>query len=76
MNRKNLFSVFYKTECANSGRYANADKFIKCATVIGNSALDEKIAELKEAGLKIDSIYNGIGNCIWSANKDQIRGDM
>lgn len=64
MNRKNLFSIFYKTENANFGRYANANKFIRCATVIGKDAMQEKLEELKLAGLKIDSIYNGIGDKI------------
>jgi hypothetical protein len=64
MNRKNLFSIFYKTENANFGRYANADKFIRCATVIGKDAMQEKLAELKAANVKIDSIYNGIGEKI------------
>lgn len=64
MNRKNLFSIFYKTENANFGRYANADKFIRCATVVGKEAMQEKLAELKNAGLKIDSVYDGIGEKI------------
>jgi hypothetical protein len=64
MNRKNLFSIFYKTENANFSRYANADKFIRCATVVGKDAMQEKLAELKAANVKIDSIYNGIGEKI------------
>lgn len=64
MNRKNLFSIFYKTENASFNRYANADKFIRCANVAGHEAMQEKLEELKLAGLKIDSIYNGIGEKI------------
>lgn len=64
MNRKNLFSIFYKTENANFGRYANADKFIRCANVAGHEAMQEKLAELKAAGMEIDSVYNGIGEKI------------
>lgn len=64
MNRKNLFSIFYKTENANLNRYANADKFIRCMTVVGEKAMLEKLAELKNAGVKIDSVYNGIGEKI------------
>lgn len=64
MNRKNLFSIFYKTENANSGRFANADKFIRCANVIGRDAMLEKLNELKNAGMEIDSVYNGIGEVI------------
>lgn len=64
MNRKNLFSIFYKTENASLNRYANADKFIRCVIVVGKEAMQAKLQELKNAGMEIDSVYNGIGEKI------------
>ena len=62
--KKNLFTIHAKRKNAFYNRYANANKFSITFIVNGENAMHEKIAELKKAGLEIESIYNNIGEKI------------
>lgn len=64
MNRKNIFTINIRRNSANIRNYANANKFLHSIIVNGESAAAEKIAELKNAGVEIESVYNGIGEKI------------
>ena len=64
MNRKNIYAINVKRKTANIRTYANANKFLHCIIVNGENAMREKVAELRNAGFEIDSIFNGIGEKI------------
>ena len=64
MNRKNIFAINVKRQTANIRNYANANKFLHCIIVEGEEAKQAKLEELKNAGVEIDSIFNGIGEKI------------
>ena len=59
---KNIYTIYVKRNTANLNNYANANKFLHSIIVKGESATAEKIAELKNAGMEVESVYNGIGN--------------
>ena len=58
---KNIYTINVKRNTANLNNYANANKFLHSIIVKGENAA-EKIAELKKAGMEIESVYNGVGN--------------
>lgn len=64
MNRKNIFAINAKRKTANLNNYANANKFLHCIFVEDEEAMRAKVEELKNAGVEIDSIFNGIGEKI------------
>lgn len=61
---KSIFTIYAKTNNTNSATYANSNRFIRSFVVAGEEALTAKLAELKSAGVEIDSVYNRIGKKI------------
>lgn len=60
-NARNLFVIHCHTTNPNRTNYRNANRFVHSIAVVGNEALQAKIAELQAAGIKIDEIRNGCG---------------
>lgn len=60
-NARNLFVIHCHTTNPNRTNYRNANRFVHSIAVIGNEALQTKIAELQAAGIKIAEIRNGCG---------------
>lgn len=60
------FTIYFKRNSYNQNRsyFANMNRYIGSALAKNPEELDSKVAELKENGFAIESIYNSIGKRI------------
>ncbi len=65
-NAKNIYDIFYEGPINYYKRpfSQNSNRRARWATVEGVDALNEKVNQLKNAGIVIKCIYNGIGEII------------